>query len=99
MDVISKTITEGIKRLSLGSEKVKEYELCLRLDKCAFIQTEISYQGYLIKKDKVRPSRAKIDAVSKFSMPQNSKQIQRFLGLTSYFRRFIPAYLTIARPL
>lgn len=41
----------------------------------------------------------KVDAVRKFPVPANAKQMQNFLGLSGYFRKFIPQYSTIARPL
>ncbi|GBL65388.1 Retrovirus-related Pol polyprotein from transposon 17.6, partial [Araneus ventricosus] len=47
----------------------------------------------------VRPSVAKTIAVRQFPVPTTVKQVQSFLGLTSYFRKFIPAYSKIAKPL
>lgn len=45
------------------------------------------------------PSVNKIEAVRKFPEPMNVKQIQSFLGLSGYFRKFVPKYSIIARPL
>ncbi|KAG5308159.1 TF28 protein, partial [Pseudoatta argentina] len=47
----------------------------------------------------VRPSEHKTRVVINFPTPTNAKQVQSFLGLTGYFRKFIPAYSEIARPL
>uniref|UniRef100_W8B0Q9 Retrotransposable element Tf2 155 kDa protein type 3 n=1 Tax=Ceratitis capitata TaxID=7213 RepID=W8B0Q9_CERCA len=55
--------------------------------------------GYIIEEGGIKPSEDKVRAVKMFPSPQNKKSLQRFLGLTSYFRRFVEGYAVIARPL
>ncbi|XP_076383359.1 uncharacterized protein LOC143260735 [Megalopta genalis] len=59
----------------------------------------VEYLGYEIEDGFVYPSPAKIKTVQYFPTPSSRKQIQSFLGLTGYFRKFIRDYAKIARPL
>lgn len=71
----------------------------IRIAKCSFLYTEITYLGYLVNKDGIRPGPHNVDAISNFPMPKNSKELHSFLGLVSYFRKFIPQYAIMAKPL
>ena len=61
--------------------------------------TTWSYLGHIISEDSVKPDPKKIEAVSKFPRPKKAKNIKQFLGLTGYYRRFIPNFFKIAKPL
>jgi len=71
----------------------------IRLDKCKFLYTEIEYLGYLVKECGIRPTENGINAVVTFPVPQTKRELQRFLGLCSYFRKFIQDYSMISKPL
>jgi len=66
---------------------------------CRFLQRRIEYLGYIIEEGCVKPSKQKTLSVINFPKPTCVKQVQSFLGLTGYFRKFIPQYSIIARPL
>lgn len=53
----------------------------------------------MIENNTVRPTEKKVEAVANFPQPSNVKQIQSFLGLTGYFRKYISNYSMITRPL
>ena len=46
-----------------------------------------------------KPEVSKVDAVQKWATPQTKKQVRAFLGLTGYYRKFVPNYAAIATPL
>lgn len=73
--------------------------LTLKLSKCHFFSTSIDYLGFEISEEGVRPGRRKIDAVEKFPQTTDQHKVRQFIGLASFFRRFIRIFSTIARPL
>lgn len=88
----------GLRSLGLVLRAASKCGLLLNWEKCRFLQEEVEYLGYIVKRGCVRPSDDKTNAVMKFPEPTNIKQVQGFLGLTRYFRKFIPRYSLIARP-
>lgn len=71
----------------------------LRLDKCPFLWDEIEFLGYVVSEKGIRPSDRGIDAVKNFPIPKNIRDIQSFLGLCTYFRKFVEGFSRIASPL
>jgi len=76
-----------------------ENHLQLRLDKCSFLQTKIHYLGYEISHKGISPNPDNVNAIHSFSIPKNLKEVHSFLGLASYFRRFVKIFSIIAKPL
>ncbi|GFY17581.1 retrovirus-related Pol polyprotein from transposon 17.6 [Trichonephila clavipes] len=76
-----------------------EYGLELNFKKYHFIKSKIEFLGHIIEKGTIKPSLDKTKAVQNFPEPKNVKQVQSFLGLSGYFRKFIQNYPIIAKPL
>ena len=68
-------------------------------DKCHFGAQSLQFLGHIITKDRILPDSDKIKAVKEYSIPQNLTQLRAFLGLASYYRRFIKNFSQIATPL
>jgi len=60
---------------------------------------ECTYLGHIVGNGKIQPEPDKIRAVETFPQPVTKKQVRAFLGLTGYYRKFIPDYATVALPL
>lgn len=97
--IIGKNYSEAVERLKFGFMLCEQYGLDINWRKCQFLTEEIEYLGYIIKKGTIKPSPHKIAAVKKFKKPTSQKEIQQFLGLTGYFRKFIKDYAVVSRPL
>ena len=80
-------------------EVLKKNNFTLNLTKCEFFQTAINYLGREISVDGVRPGTNKIKAVIKAAEPTDIKELRSFLGLVSYFRKFIEDLSKIVAPL
>ena len=81
------------------AERLKKANLHLQPDKCEILRPEVGYLGHIIDKNEVRPDPKKIIAVKKFPIPKRQKNIEQFLGLAGYYRRFIDGFSKIASPL
>jgi transposase InsO family protein len=68
-------------------------------DKCEFFQKEVSFLGHVVSENGVAVQQHKVAAVSGWPQPRNKKDVRAFLGLTGYYRKFIPEYSAIAAPL
>ena len=64
--------------------------LRLRLDKCLFKQSSVTYCGYVITGGGIQPMAAKVEAIKNAPEPKDVSQLQAFLGLLNYYHRFLP---------
>src|SRR5699024_10355820 len=71
----------------------------LNKEKCSFGLNEIEFLGFRISEEGRRPAESKIEAMRSFPVPMSTKDLERFIGLTGYFRSLIPDYALIAAPL
>ncbi|GFW01556.1 retrovirus-related Pol polyprotein from transposon 17.6 [Trichonephila clavipes] len=90
---------EGLEKLREVLEVASKYGLEMKFKKCQFLRRKVEFLGHVVENGTIRPSIAKTIAVKKFPVPTTVKQVQSFIGLTGYFRKFIPAYSQIAKPL
>jgi hypothetical protein len=74
-------------------------DLYVKPEKCTFEQEEMEYLGVIIGKGKLRMDPKKLMAVANYAKPQNTTDVQAFLGFTGYYQYFVPGYLQVAQPL
>ncbi|GFU17832.1 retrovirus-related Pol polyprotein from transposon 297 [Trichonephila clavipes] len=95
----AKEENEGLEKLKELLEVASRYGLEMKFKKCQFLRKKVEFSGHVVENGTIRPSIAKTIAVKKFPVPTTVKQVQGFLGLNGYFRKFIPTYSQIAKPL
>ena len=85
-------IEEILKRLEAADLKMKR-------SKCNFFKKHIHYLGHLISADGIQSLKDKLNMICDMPAPCNSKEVKQFLGLTGYYRKFVPHFADLSRPL
>ena len=97
--IFSRTFEEHMDRLKAVLSRLSKAGLTLKPRKCQWVQTSVKYLGHIISEEGIRPDSAKIRAVQEFPAPTSRTLVKKFLGMTSYYRRFVPNYASIVKPL
>ena len=97
--IFSKTEEEHLQHLEEIFEYLRKAGVKLKLQKCSFFKKHIQYLGHLISDEGIQPLPEKLESIAKMPVPQNAKQVKQFLGLVGYYRKFVPCFSDIARPL
>ncbi|UYV76724.1 K02A2.6-like, partial [Cordylochernes scorpioides] len=95
----SKTMDEHLQRLEMVLSCFSKAGLRLNSEKCSFGTSQMKVLGHLIDGCGIYPDPDKVEAVMKFPRPKNVSEVISFLGLCSYYRRFIKSFAAIAGPL
>ncbi|KAF0749999.1 hypothetical protein AaE_006862, partial [Aphanomyces astaci] len=74
-------------------------KLYARPSKCSFGVDSVNFLGHTISKDGLHVDQSKVRAIEKWPEPQSSKDVMSFIGLASYYRKFIPDFAELVRPL
>lgn len=99
INVGSKTVEEHTEVVESVLRLFAEAGLKLNLRKCKFAYDELQYLGYVVNEHGIHPNEAHLNAIKNYKVPTNAKEVQRCIGLFSYFRRFVYDFSRIARPL
>ena len=97
--VFSRTFAEHLENLNRVLLAIRQAGLRLKINKCHFGETRLHMLGHVVDSAGVHPDPEKVRAVKDFPTPTDVKSIQSFVGLCSYYRKFIPNFAEIARPL
>jgi hypothetical protein len=79
--------------------RLKQEGLFVKRSKCNLFQTRVKFLGHVLTGEGVQPQHNKTEAVQNWPPLKNQSQVRQFLGLTGYYRSFIPDYAEIAKPL
>jgi hypothetical protein len=99
LNIHSKTFQEHLQHLQLVFDRIRKANLRIKPDKCHFCTNEIKFLGHVVNEEGIQPDPSKIEKVVNYPRPRNLTELRAFLGLASYYRRFIKDFSKISSPL
>ena len=97
--VFSSGVDEHLDRLRAVLKRLRSAQLKLKPSKCRLFQTSVSFLGHVVSADGIATDPAKIESVASWPAPACLREIRSFVGLCSYYRRFVKGFDEIAAPL
>ena len=90
--IFAPTIDEMLDQIQLVFDRLKKFNLKIKPKKCQFFSTSVLFLGHVLSAEGISANPEKVDKVKTWPVPKNIKEVQSFLGLTSYYRHFIPHF-------
>ena len=94
--IFSDSFQSHLERLEQVFQTLLNHGLCVNGKKCQLSMTEVIFCGYRVNADGLSPDSEKTAAIAKIPSLSSIKEVKSFLGMTGWYRRFIPRYATIA---
>ena len=86
-------------RIQFTFGRLKEFSLKIKPKKSFFFQAEVNFLGHILSQRGMSPHPEKVAKIKDWPVPKTSKEVHSFVGLASYYRRFIPNFAKWAGPL
>ena len=97
--IVGKTFQDHLCNLREVFQRLRDAGLKLKPAKCDFCSLQVEFLGHIVSTDGVRTEPSKTEKVAQWPVPKTRKEVQQFLGLANYYRRFVKDFATIAKPL
>jgi hypothetical protein len=97
--VYSDKAEEHARRLANVLERFRKANLQLQPEKSVFAKDKVTYLGFGLSSRGIEASPDKVKAVQNFPIPRSVKDVRSYLGLASFYRRLVPHFADIAKPL
>ena len=88
-----------LEHLRIIFQRLKAAGLKLKRSKCDFMKKPIQYLGHLILEEGIQPLLEKLESIKTMPALRNTKEIKQFLGITGYYRKFVPRFSDLLRSL
>jgi RNase H-like domain found in reverse transcriptase/Reverse transcriptase (RNA-dependent DNA polymerase) len=97
--VASRTWQEHLQHLDTVFSILQSNGLVINAAKCVFAKQQIEFLGHIVSAEGISSLPQHVAAIQDFLQPSSIQQVQRFLGLVNFYRRFLPGIAAILKPL
>ena len=97
--VYSKDQEDHDTHLQVVLETLRKEQLYVKMSKCEFWLKEVSFLRHIVSKEGIRVDPRKIEVILEWKPPRSVTKVRSFLGLVSYYRRFVKGFLMTTAPM
>jgi hypothetical protein len=97
--LISETFDQHMELLTNACRKLRQAGLTINLEKSTFCRSSLKFLGYVVDRRGLRTDSDKVKSIVDYPVPTTQKELRRFLGIVTYYRRFLNNYSTVCAPL
>jgi len=99
ISIFSRTFDQHRERLEAVLARISAANLLLKASKCQLFREEVKFLGHVISANGISADPSKIDTMKKWPRPKNLTELRIFIGLSSYYRKFVAGFAILAKPL
>jgi hypothetical protein len=97
--VYEKDFKEHLERAEAVLARIKDAGLKLKPEKCELLRKEVAFLGHVINENGIKPNQDNVNKILTCPEPRNATEVRQFLGMGSYYRRFIKNFSNLTKPL
>ncbi|CAM5178835.1 unnamed protein product [Eretmochelys imbricata] len=97
--VFSQTWEDHVSQVRQVLDRLQGAGLTVKVEKCKVGMAEVSYLGHRVGSGRLKPEPAKVEVIRDWPAPHTKKQVQAFIGVAGYYRRFVPHFSAIVTPI
>ena len=97
--IMGKDVQSHLNNMAAVFSRLRDAGLKVKPSKCEFFKKEVKFLGHIVSNHGISTDPLKTDKIAQWPTPINQQQLQQFLGLASYYRRFVRGFAAICRPL
>ena len=95
----SRTVEEHLQHLRIVMQRLQREQLYVKGSKVHLCKTAVNFLGHVVSGEGVAPQHKKVEAIADWPTPTNLAEVRSFLGLASFYRKFIYMFAAVAQPL
>ncbi|MCP4491325.1 MAG: RNA-directed DNA polymerase, partial [Gammaproteobacteria bacterium] len=97
--IATSSIEEHTEKLVEVLTRLRGVLLKLKPKKCILLADEAKYLGHIVTREGLKPDPGKTECIATYPVPRNLTEMRRFVGMASYYRKFIQGFAAISHPL